>query len=197
MRTFERARDGRLEVRLLEGEAVMLKMLLTEIRKLVADPGAGNAAARRLSPRAYLDPTEEEAEEQWRELVHDDLVGGRVRAFDTIWTLLDEAVPVRGRVELTLDAAHEDLFLRSVNDLRLSLAALLEQSGREPDADADDTTAVAGATPPGAPPSGEESSGDDEQARMLLEWLGGLVADHVDLLLAEMPEGPGADSGIS
>lgn len=192
MRTFERARDGRLEVRLLEGEAVMLKMLLTEIRKLVADPGAGNAAIRRLSPRAYLDPTEEEAEEQWRELVHDDLVGGRVRAFDTVWTLLDEAVPVRGRVELTLDAAHEDLFLRSVNDLRLSLAALLEESGRGPDGDADHTAPAAGATAPR-----QESSGDDQQARMLLEWLGGLVADHVDLLLAEMPEHPGADPGIS
>jgi hypothetical protein len=170
----------------------MLKMLLTEIRKLVADPGAGNAAARRLAPRAYLDPTEEEAEAQWRELVHDDLVGARVRAFDTIWTLLDEAVPVRGRVELTLDAAHEDLFLRSVNDLRLSLAALLEESGRAPDGDADGTARVAGAAAPR-----EQPPGDDDQARMLLEWLGGLVADHVDLLLAEMPEEPGADSGIS
>ncbi|GIU87915.1 MAG: hypothetical protein KatS3mg009_2430 [Acidimicrobiia bacterium] len=29
---------------------------------------------------------------------------------------------------------------------------------------------------------------------MLLDWLTGLVADHVELLLAEMPDDPGVDS---
>lgn len=178
MRTFERMRDGGLRVRLLPGEAAMLGMLLTEVRGLVADPGADNAATRRLAPRAYLDPTEEQAEAQWRELVHGELVDARVAAFDEIRRLLDAAAPARGRVELLLDAEQEDRLLRSVNDLRLALAALLEESQGGP----------------GDPGQPAPAPAEGEQARMLLDWLTGLVADHVELLLAEMPDDPGADS---
>ena len=62
MKTFERASDGQLVVTLLAGEAAILKMILTEIRKLIAEPEADNAATQRLFPRAYLDPTAEESE---------------------------------------------------------------------------------------------------------------------------------------
>ena len=179
MHTFGRASDGSLTVTLLEGEAAMLKMLLTEVRKLVSAPDADNAAARRLYPRAYLDPTEENAEQQWQSLVHDDLVDGRVRAFDTVWMLVDGATPQRdGSIVLHLDAEQEELFLGSVNDLRLALAALLE---------ADSVATEDDVEPEGAP-----AAAGEVQAEVLLQWLLELVAEHVDLLLDEMPEEPGS-----
>ena len=47
---------------------------------MLADGSSVDAVTQRLFPRAYLDPTEEEAESQWQELVHDDLVEARLDA---------------------------------------------------------------------------------------------------------------------
>lgn len=162
MQTFERAPDGTLLVNLLGGEVAMMQMLLTEVRGLVLAPDT-NAAQKRLFPRAYLDPTEEEAEAELQSLVHGDLVRDRVAAFDDVDAMLRGGTHDGDRVQLALDADRQDHFLRAVNDLRLSLAALVGVDGS----------------------SGAETN-PDPQAAALLDWLGELVQDLVELLLSEL-----------
>ncbi|MGQ0825780.1 MAG: DUF2017 family protein [Actinomycetota bacterium] len=163
MRTFRRASDGRLAVTLLAGEAAMLRMILIEVRKLIGAPDADNVASRRLFPRAYLDPTEEASEAEFQDMVHDDLVDTRVRAFDEIWELLGGGAASDEVVQLRLGPDHEARLLGTLNDTRLALAALT------------------GADQPGG------GDGSDVHAQDLLDWLGELVDELVDLLLAETP----------
>ena len=152
---------------LLPVEAAMLKMILTEVRKLIAAPEADNAATQRLFPRAYLDPTEEDSENDFQAMVHGDLVDGRVHAFDEIWELLDHAKPDADKaIRVRLAPAQEERLLGTLNDTRIALGALT------------------GADQPEGAESAEVSDG---RAGDLLDWLGELVWELVDLLLAETP----------
>ena len=60
-------------------------MLLAELRAAArSQAGRDNAATERLFPRAYLDPTEEDAETEWQAVVHDDLVREKLAALDAV-----------------------------------------------------------------------------------------------------------------
>ena len=76
-----------LVLTLLEGEVALLSDVAGRARALSScNPTATTPATERLFPRAYLDPTEEEAETEWQSLVHDDLVreqGRRARRRST------------------------------------------------------------------------------------------------------------------
>jgi hypothetical protein len=65
---FRRNRSGGFDVVLAPGEAAVLTRLCEELTTLLADdepPGdQGDPVLERLFPRAYLDPTEEEAESE-------------------------------------------------------------------------------------------------------------------------------------
>lgn len=96
-----------------------------------ASPGE-NPLAERLFPRAYLDPTEEEAETQWQELVHGDLVRDKLAALTAIMGALGVATPVEdatpaegGIVEIVLDKEGEAQLLGVLNDARLALGGML------------------------------------------------------------------------
>ena len=168
MKTFERASDGQLVVTLLAGEAAILKMILTEIRKLIAEPEADNAATQRLFPRAYLDPTAEESEADFQSMVHGDMVDSRIHAFDEVWELLDQGtVDDDDAIRLRFDAAQEERLLITLNDVRLALGALTG-ADRQPDED-DEVVEI------------EDLAGD------VLDWLGAMVQEFVDLLLSETP----------
>ena len=80
----------------------------------------------RLFPRAYLDPTEEEAEDDWQRLVHPELVDGRRRALLTVDETLAGAEVSRGRFELTLTETEAEAWLSMLNDARLALGTRLE-----------------------------------------------------------------------
>jgi hypothetical protein len=169
MYRFERRTDDELVLTLFEGEVALLTMLLAELRALLLQPERDNAATERLFPRAYLDPTEEEAETDWQSLVHDDLVREKVIALDAVHAALERPSPgPEGSRQFTLDRAVEEQFLLSVNDARLAFAAL---------------AGVAGET-------GPESAGADDPIPVaeLIEWLGHLVEDLIDLKLADLPD---------
>jgi hypothetical protein len=131
-RTFKRNRSTHeLDVVLEPGEAAVLTRLCEELNKVLdgdadGDPEQPDPVLERLFPRAYLDPTEEEAESEWQRFSHDDLVDGRRRSVQTVEGSLAGAVVRRGRFELTLDDEQAQAWLAVINDARLALGTRLE-----------------------------------------------------------------------
>jgi len=136
-RTFKRNRHSEgLDVVLEAGEAAVLTRLCAELVTLLdsdrdTDDEDGEAkradpVLERLFPRAYLDPTEEEAEAEWQRFSHDDLMDGRRRSIETVELTLAGAVERRGRLELTLDPEQSQAWLAVINDARLALGTRLE-----------------------------------------------------------------------
>jgi hypothetical protein len=150
---FRRNRSAGVEVVLEPGEAAVLSRLCDELATLLDDNGAGSSDSghsgdggaapdpvlERLFPRAYLDPTEEEAEADWQRLVHGDLVDARRQALATVEAGLAGATVRRGRLELTLDEEQAHSWLAVLNDARLALGTRLDVtedldlSGLDPD----------------------------------------------------------------
>jgi hypothetical protein len=137
-RTFKRNKSTReLDVVLEPGDAAVLTRLCEELTTLLdadADAdGAGDGDSEkadpvleRLFPRAYLDPTEEQAESEWQRFVHDDLVVGRRQAVQTVERSLAGALVRRGRFELSLNDDQAQAWLAVINDARLALGTRLE-----------------------------------------------------------------------
>ena len=143
-RTFKRNRSTRaLDVVLDSAEAEVLTHLCEELTALLdaddAEAGQADPVLERLFPRAYLDPTEEEAESEWQRFVHADLVDGRRQAIQTVEQSLAGAQPRKGRLELSLDDEQAQAWLAVINDARLALGTRLEVtedmdlSGLDPD----------------------------------------------------------------
>jgi hypothetical protein len=167
-RVFARARDGSLQVTLYEQEAELLVMTARDMATLVEDPPDG-AVRDRLYPRAYLDPTEEKAQQDFDAVVHDELVGARKRAFEHIASRLESAEPNRrGVVALTLGAGEEAEWLTGVNDARLVIGTAL---GVTEDGDTD-----------------FEPDDPRFEYGMLYGWLTALHFELVSLLLDEIGE---------
>jgi hypothetical protein len=125
-RRFDRAKNGRLAVSLATEEVDVLRQLAGELTDLFENPEADDAARDRLFPRAYLDPTEEDAEAEWQRLVHPDLVDQRLAALHLLVDTLPSGAPSRsGRVETELDEAQEAAWLGVLNDARLALGSRL------------------------------------------------------------------------
>jgi len=149
---FRRNRSNGFDVVLDAGEAAVLTRLCEELTTLfsTADDGSPVVGGElgepgpdpvldRLFPRAYLDPTEEEAEADWQRFAHGDLVDGRRRALAVVEGTLAAAEARRGRFELTLDENQAQAWLSVLNDARLALGTRLEvtedmdMSGLDPD----------------------------------------------------------------
>lgn len=137
---FRRNRSKGFDVVLEAGEAAVLTRLCEELTTLLSGGDEEpDPVLERLFPRAYLDPTEEEAESDWQRLVHEDLVDGRRRALATVEGTLAGASVRRGRFELTLDEEQALAWLSVLNDARLALGTRLQVtedldlSGLDPD----------------------------------------------------------------
>jgi hypothetical protein len=111
-RQIVKRRDGRFGLRLRDGERMLLRSLYDDLADLLTDPD--DPAVRRLFPPAHADP---QSEEQYRELVRDQLVAGRAQAVDVVRSTLSEKI-------LTEEEA--DAWLRGLNDLRLVLGTRLD-----------------------------------------------------------------------
>lgn len=120
----------------------MLTKLCQDLTTLLSGGGdeeGSDPVLERLFPRAYLDPTEEEAEADWQRFAHDDLVDGRRRALATVEGTLASASLHRGRYQLTLDEEQAQAWLAVLNDARLALGTRLQVtedldlSGLDPD----------------------------------------------------------------
>jgi hypothetical protein len=131
---FRRNRHDGFDVLLEAGEAAVLTRLCEELTTLLNgdegmedEEGAATAdpVLERLFPRAYLDPTEEEAEGDWQRLVHDDLVSGRRRSLASVEGTLAGAAVRKGRFELTITEDQAQDWLAVLNDARLALGTRL------------------------------------------------------------------------
>lgn len=122
---FRRHGDGLL-VSITEAEVELLRSIPAELRSVLeAPPTPDDPVRSRLFPRAYLDPTQEDAEREWQELVHPELVRERVAALERLSETLERAEVRAGRVELELSADEVQAWLGMLNDARLALGTRL------------------------------------------------------------------------
>jgi hypothetical protein len=168
---FRRTSSGAIELVLRTEERELLRALPGELRLLYeAGPDDADPVRSRLFPRAYLDPTAEDAEREWRDLVHPELVRDRLAALDTLLASLESAgAPSGGEVVLSLDAGDVDALLSVLNDARLALGTRI---GVTEDLDYDDLD-------PDDPHAPEHAA---------YAWLTYVEGELVETLLSGMPD---------
>lgn len=167
-RRISRRRDGRLDLTLERAEAELLAGLPDQLRSLY-EGDRDDPARQRLFPRAYLDPTEEAAEHEWQELVHPDLLAGRLAALERLQASLAGAEPAkRDRVVLHLEPDDVQAWLGTLNDARLALGSRLGVT---------DSTDLAEVDP----------SSPDAAATTTYAWLTYLEGELVEALLGDLP----------
>ena len=122
---FARRGEG-VVVTLDANEIDLLRTIPDEVRRALEKPASkDDAVYNRLFPSAYLDPTEEGAEQEWQELVHPELLQSRLSALELVTTTLERAVTKRGRAEVELAPEEVEAWLGVVNDARLTLGTRL------------------------------------------------------------------------
>jgi hypothetical protein len=163
---FSRTRRGGFRVTLTEVEHDVLVSLPAQLRDLSE---TDDSVRDRLFPRAYLDPTEEDAEQEWRALVHPELARARQEALDRVGASLERAATGRrGRLTADLDADDLRAWLSFLNDSRLAIGTCMGVTEELDEVllDSDDPRA------PGL---------------ALYGWLTVLEGDLVETLLGELP----------
>jgi hypothetical protein len=117
--------DGGVRITFEAVEVAALRDLGRQLGDLYAGgvPEHGADPIRdRLFPRAYVDPTEDQAERELQSVVHDDLVAGKTDALDA---LLDSLGTGEGGVVVDLDAPALDGWVRALNDVRLAVGTAI------------------------------------------------------------------------
>jgi hypothetical protein len=160
-RRFRSGPGDTLIVSLASEELDLLKALPEQLRGVLNGP-VDDPARERIFPRAYLDPTAEDAEREWQELVHPELLRDRVGSLELITVTLARAQPAGDWSEIALTPDEVQAWLGVLNDTRLVLGTRLEVTQDEHQVDADDPRAPAFAT---------------------YQWLTGLEGALVDALL--------------
>lgn len=171
---------GRLVVTLYAPEVEVLRDLAGQLDSLFAGgvPERGGDPTRdRLFPRAYLDPTEDEAEKEWQSVVHGDLVREKSKALATLVESLDDGKVKRNEtVEITLAPEAVERWVGALNDVRLALGVVLEVTEDE-----------------------QQVAPDDPRAHGLdlYHWLTWLQGSLVEVLLENEPEAGREEDGES
>jgi hypothetical protein len=165
---FKGARDGAVVVSFDEVEVELLREIPVQLRALY-ESTEPDEARERLFPRAYLDPTEEAAEEQWSALVHPELLRQRLEGLDAVLRTLDTGTVKGKRTQVTLLPDEVNLWLAVLNDARLAFGTRLEIS--------DDTDIWY--SPPGDQLAPE---------RAAYAWLTTLQSLLVDTMLETLPD---------
>jgi Domain of unknown function (DUF2017) len=134
-RRFRKGPDDTLIVSLAPEELELLAGLPDELRAVFAAP-EHDAAASRLFPQALLEPSEEEAEE-WRAMVHPDLLRQRLDALELVTRSLSRVTANKDWREIALTPDDVQAWLGVLNDTRLVLGTRLGVTEDEPDIDPD------------------------------------------------------------
>ncbi|MFZ4515179.1 MAG: DUF2017 family protein [Acidimicrobiia bacterium] len=116
-------------IELEHNEAELLGALPSELRAyfdVVMDPE--DPVYQRLFPRAYLDPTEDQAEMEFTAFVRPQSVEERLSALDGITVALEDATPVSGMMVVRLTPDEADGWARAINEARLTLGVQLHIS---------------------------------------------------------------------
>ncbi|MCJ7672887.1 MAG: DUF2017 domain-containing protein [Acidimicrobiia bacterium] len=154
---------------LSEPERELLRELPDQLRSLYASDDPDDAVTARLFPRAYLDPTEEAAEQEWIALVRPELLRSKLAALELVVAALESASPNRrGRLVVNLSDDDVAAFLGVLNDARLALGTTI---GVTDDLDLSELD-----------PSDPESA-----AYAAYGWLTYLEGELVETLLGTMP----------
>jgi hypothetical protein len=164
-------RGGGATVRLEAVEIDALRDLAGQVEQLFAGgvPEHGVDPIRdRLFPRAYVDPTEDRAEDDFQSVVHEDLVRAKSEAVAALLADLDASADGRGRVTLRLEGEAIERWIGALNDVRLTLGVVLGVT------EDDDTEA--------------EPPNDDPRAAGLAtyQWLTWVQGSLVEILLGGM-----------
>lgn len=117
-----------VEISLDAGEANLLGGLADELRPVLTGEAANtdlDPIRERLFPRAYSDPTEEDAEDEWQLAVHGDLVRERVEALDALTRAVVNADKRRSQRIVRLSLIDTERWLTALNDARLALGVRL------------------------------------------------------------------------
>jgi hypothetical protein len=117
-------RDGSMTVTLEPAEVELLRAVPEQLRRLY-ESDAEDPARERLFPSAYLDPTEETAEEQWRSVVHPELMRERLEALDRLLQALDRGDARGRRLKVDLTPDDVNVWLAVLNDARLAFGTRL------------------------------------------------------------------------
>jgi hypothetical protein len=123
-RRFRSGPDETLVVSLAPDELEILRGLPDQLRE-VYDAPPDDPARARLFPRAYLDPTAEDEEAQWQELVFPELVRERAAQLAALTATFGRAQAAGEWREITLAPDEVQAWLGVLNDLRLVLGARL------------------------------------------------------------------------
>ena len=161
MPSFSPLDRGGVRVRLDESEAPVFRRLVEEMRELLlmSEDIPEEPIRDRLFPAAYQDPDQEKS---YRELVHSDLLQGKLAALD----LIAGAIGRHGVVDIEVPAGEVDAWLTALTDIRLAIGTRL-------DVDEEKMSAEADLNDPEAPALG------------VLHWLGWMQ----ELLLDAIDEG--------
>jgi len=159
-RRFRPGPDDSLVVSLAPEELSLLAGL-PDVLRGVFDAPEGDAAGNRLFPQAQLEPTAEEAEE-WRAMVHPDLLRQRLDALELLAASLARATENKEWREIALTPDDVQAWLGVLNDTRLVLGTRLGVTEEEREIDADDP---------------------DARAYAVYYWLSRLEGDLVEVLL--------------
>ncbi|MEX2100621.1 MAG: DUF2017 family protein [Acidimicrobiia bacterium] len=123
-RRFRKGSGDSLILSLAPEEAELLSSLPTELREVFDGP-LNDVAGQRLFPVAYLDPTEEEAEIEYRAMVHPDLLRQRLDSLALVASSLERATLQGEWMELELGPDDVQAWLGILNDVRLVLGTRL------------------------------------------------------------------------
>ena len=112
-RRIERTRDGGVRLRLPREERALLRSLPAQLRALL-DEAPEDPSLERLFPPAY---DEAEDEDEYRQLMGNELLDGRLRALRVVEQTLDQD---------RLSGEQAQAWLTALNDLRLVLGTRLD-----------------------------------------------------------------------
>jgi hypothetical protein len=122
-------RGAAVVLTLMPAEVQVLQWVFGDLGSMLAGESGNDAVTKRLFPRAYLDPTAEEAEAHWQDTVHDELVEARLTAVTDVVRSLERAVQLPGRDaarEIVLDAEQAERWMTVLNDARLAVGTALD-----------------------------------------------------------------------
>jgi hypothetical protein len=123
--TFRRVGRDRVRVRLGHDEVTVLRGLPEQLRAVLTEP-ADDPVNRRLFPPAYLEPDDAERDDEYRRLMHDDLVQAKLANLEVVTGTLARGTPTMRRWTVDLTVEEATAWLGVLNDLRLALGVRLE-----------------------------------------------------------------------
>jgi hypothetical protein len=122
---FKRVGKDRFRLRLNPEEVGVLRDLPEQLRS-VLDADEPDPVTERLFPPAYRDPGDGERQDEYRRLVHDELVAAKLANLELVTGTLERGQLRQRRWTVELTEEEALAWLGVLNDLRLALGVRLD-----------------------------------------------------------------------